>query len=239
MRRPLFLLALALPLHAGGAAAQIDYRSGYEPARSASGSVLARRLGADLSAGTTGLGANVQFGLHERLALRGGAHWLDVSGDVEEGDIDYDGDAKLSGVAAFADLHPFANGFTVTGGVFLGEKVVDLVAEPDQPVSIGGETFTPDQIGTLTGGADFADAAFFAGLGYDDVLYGDGRLSIVARAGVMFVGEPDVTLDASRAAQDPTGELRAALDAEIADLEDDIGDYAYYPVVTIGLGYGF
>lgn len=202
----------------------------------------------DLSAGTTGISGHAQVGLHERLAIRASYNWLDFAADdQEQGGIVYDGDLEFSGFGGFLDVHPMAGGFTLTGGVYVGDKSVQLDALPQETVDIGGRDFAPDEIGMLQGAARFSDTAFFAGLGWDDALYKEGRLSFNLRAGVMFAGEPDVSLgstrldeiEASGALANEAVELRARLDAEERELEEDIDDYAYWPVLTVGLGYRF
>lgn len=202
-----------------------------------------RGVAADLSGGTTGISGHAQVAVHPRLAVRLGYNWLDYARDDEEiSDVSYSGDLEFSGFGGFVDLHPMANAFTLTGGVFIGDKSATLDAVPTADITLGDQTFTPEQVGVLTGEASFEDTAFFAGLGYDPSLYKNGRLSLIFRAGVMFAGDSEVTLDASRLddLDDPArAELRAALDAEEAQIEDDIDDYAYYPIVTLGLGYRF
>ena len=200
---------------------------------------------ADLSAGTTGLSGHAQLGIHDRAAVRMGYNWLEFGRDDEEiSGVSYSGDLEFAGFGGFVDAHPFANPFTVTGGVFVGDKSAVLDAVPTEAVTLGDQTFTPEQVGTITGDAEFGDTALFAGLGYDPSLYKSGRLSLIVRAGVMFAGEPDVTLVATAEA-DPTipqealDRLRDALDEEAEIIADDIDDYAYYPVLTVGLGYRF
>ena len=229
MTRPLLAAAIAaLPLLGASAAAQ-----------------TVSTVAADVSGGTTGLSANVQVALTDRLAVRMGYNWLDYAADdVESAGVIYDGDLEFSGFGGFLDLHPFKNPFTITGGVFVGDKAVALEATPTEDVDIGGVTFTPEELGVVDGAADFDDAALFAGLGWDSSLYGRDDWSFIVRAGVMFAGEPEVTLDATGLANediDPFDEeeLREALDREADELEDDIDDYAFWPVLTVGVGYTF
>lgn len=199
----------------------------------------------DVSGGTTGGSAHAQLGLHPRLALRMGYNYLEFGRDDEEvSGVSYSGDLEFSGFGGFVDLHPFRSAFTVTGGVFVGDKSVLLDAVPVEDVTLGDQAFTPEEVGTLTGDAEFADTAFFAGLGYDPSLYKDGKLSLVVRAGVLFADEPDVALDASilgdsSLPDEARTRLRDALDAEAIQIADDVDDYAYYPVLTLGLGYRF
>lgn len=202
-------------------------------------------LAVDASLGTTGVSAHAQLGVHPRLALRMGYNWLEFGRDDQEfSGISYSGDLEFAGFGGFVDLHPLANAFTVTGGVFVGDKSAVLDAVPTTDVEIGSQTFTPDEVGTLSGDADFDDTAFFAGIGYDPSLYKNGSVSLIVRAGVMFTGEPTVTLDATALAdeqlpQELRDRLRDALVEEADILADDIDDYAFYPVLTLGVGYRF
>ena len=204
-----------------------------------------RGFAVDGSLGTTGVSAHAQLAVHPRLALRMGYNWLEFGRDDEEiSGVSYSGDLEFAGFGGFVDLHPMRNAFTVTGGVFVGDKSAVLDAVPVEDVELGNEAFTPDQVGTITGDAEFGDTAIFAGLGYDPTLYKPGRVSIVARAGVMFAGEPEVLLDATAVTnpdipQDVRDRLRAALAQEAEIIADDIDDYAFFPVVTLGLGYRF
>ena len=210
-----------------------------------------RGFAADVSIGTTGISGHAQLAVHPRLALRMGYNYLEFGRDDEEiSDIVYSGDLEFSGFGGFGDLHPFKNAFTLTGGVFVGDKSAVLDAVPTGPVNIGGTVFDPEEVGTLTGEADFDDTSFFVGLGYDPSLYKRGRVSFIFRGGVLFADEPDVTLDATGIDALPTSlpegtpgftqaELRAALDAEAEIIADDIDDYAFFPVLTVGLGYRF
>ena len=206
-----------------------------------------RAAALDLSGGTTGIAGHAQVALHDRVALRMGYNWLDFAADDEEYDgVVYDGNLEFSGFGGFVDVHPLANALTLTGGVFVGDKSVLLEGTPQAAVEIGDQTFTPDQIGVLTGEAGFADAAGFVGVGWDGSLYKEGPIALIVRGGVMIAGDPSVTLDASILSDPsvtlPAGEaarLRAALDQEAVRLEEDIDDYAYWPVLTVGLGFGF
>ena len=204
-----------------------------------------RAAALDLSGGTTGVSGHAQVALGDRIALRMGYNWLDFDADDEEYDgVVYDGNLEFSGFGGFVDLHPFANGFTLTGGAFVGDKAVLLEGTPREPVEIGDETFAPEDLGVLTGEAGFDDAAAFVGLGWDGSLYKEGRVALIVRGGVMIAGDAEVALNASILEDDALpAEARARLETALRDeevrLADEIDDYAYWPVLTVGLGVGF
>ena len=119
---------------------------------------------AALNAGTTGVGAEVQLSLGPVFVLRGGIDTLGYDFDESYSDIDYSGRVDFDTVSGFVDLHPFLNGFLISGGVYVGDRAIDLNGRPTAPVEIGGATFTPAQVGTLSGRVKLSDTAPFVGV---------------------------------------------------------------------------
>lgn len=196
------------------------------------------RAAAGANVGTAGLGADLQFQVNEFLVLRGGASFLKFEFDETYDDVDYDAEIDFSNIAAFADLHPFANAFVVAAGVYYGEKTVNLDATPTAPVEIGDQLFAPGDVGVLSGAAELNDAAPFAGLGFSNAFSG-GRVSVQALAGVMMTGEADVSLSSEGGALSGAPALEAELRREEERLEADLSDYEFYPVLTLGFNVRF
>ena len=195
----------------------------------------ASKFGVGLGVGTTGATVEAKFAPNDTVALRGSFNYLSFSIDEEFDDIDYDGDFDATTFGGFVDVAPFKNGFVLSGGAFLGDKTLDFDATPTGSVEIGVQIFSPSEVGTLTGKAELASFAPYAGLGYDGFIAGSKDWSFNARAGVMFTGSPDVELVSANGSLSSNAILRQELDAEIEAIEDDADDYKYYPVVTIGL----
>lgn len=195
----------------------------------------ASKFGVGLGVGTTGATVEAKFAPNDTVALRGSFNYLSFSIDEEFDDIDYDGDFDATTFGGFVDVAPFKNGFVLSGGAFLGDKTLDFDATPTGSVEIGDQIFSPSEVGTLTGKAELASFAPYAGLGYDGFIAGSKDWSFNARAGVMFTGSPDVELVSANGSLSSNAILRQELDAEIEAIEDDADDYKYYPVVTIGL----
>lgn len=200
-------------------------------------SVLSR-FAAGVSIGTTGVGPEVQFQLAPRLVLRGGFDYLDFEVNETFDDVDYSADFEFANFQFGADLHPFKNSFFLTAGAMVGDKGLSLDGELNGPVEIGDTTFTPEEVGTLTGSADFKNFAPFVGLGYDNTFSG-GRLGFRASAGVLFGGSPDVALvsNGGTLSNDPT--FQAELREEEQALEDEIDAVNVYPLFSLGLRYRF
>ncbi len=206
------------------------------------GGNAAAEIGVDAGIGSQGVSVNLQTKVLPVLVLRGGAHLLDLDIEDRELDgIDYDVDLGFNQFGGYADLHPFANGLTLTGGVLFGERSLDLVATPNEPVEVGDQTFDPEDVGELFGSADFGDQALYAGLGFDNTLYGTGRISFVLRAGVILTDNPDIRLENRGGTDDPLiqAEIDAELERERADLEAEAEDFRVFPALTVGIGLSF
>lgn len=188
--------------------------------------------------GTTGATIEAQVKIVPGIVLRGGYNYLKYEADDTYDDIAYKGDLDLNTLGAFVDFHPFGNAFFVTGGAYFGEKSLDLNATPTANVQIGNQTFTPAQVGTLGLTADLEDTAPFVGLGWDTTFENTG-LGFKIVAGAMFTGSPQVNLVSTGGSLSNDTNFQAQLTIEEQNLQNDVDNYEVYPVVQLGLTYGF
>ena len=202
----------------------------------AAGSAQATGLG--LRFGTTGLGADLGLPLTESLTLRIGYAGFSWSGDYEEDDITYDADLKLSNLSALVDWK-FWGQLRLTGGLVRAKNTGELVGRPT------GGTFTINdvdsdaaEIGTLRGdvrmGKDFTP---YLGIGYGDI--SRKGLSFYMDLGLMFHGRPEVDLRAECGTTARCAQLQADVENEERNLRDDIDKLKVFPVLNLGLAYGW
>ncbi|GHB01202.1 hypothetical protein GCM10009069_25050 [Algimonas arctica] len=194
-------------------------------------------VGIGVTGGTTGVAAEVKANPlpSSRLLVRGSYNFAEFSGDVESDGIQYDGDFTLSNFGAVADVAPFGGPFYISGGAYVGKKEADLIATPASNVTIGGTSFTPADVGSLIGKAEFKDVAPYVGVAFDNFANSIGGWSLNARAGVMFVGSADVSLTSANGLLSSDPVLLNELIEEIESIEQDAEDYKYFPVVTLGI----
>jgi hypothetical protein len=194
-----------------------------------------------VSAGLLGLGAEAGYSFNERFAARVAAYTFSYSYDGEESGIEYDSDLDLSSAAAYLDWHPRGGVFRVTGGLFANGNEVNAVASPDATgtYDIGGATFTSAQVGRLAGSAEFDSVAPYLGVGWRSRGGADGGLGFSVDLGVLFQGSPDVELTSTGGTLSGDPMLQDALDEEERDVEDDVDQYEFYPVINLGIGYTF
>jgi hypothetical protein len=198
------------------------------------GGVAADGFGIGVKGGTLGLGVEGTFGLSERFNLRAGLNDYSLSGNEDASGIRYDAELNLSTFGLFLDWHPFAGSFRLTAGIFRNKNALDLRATPTANQTIGNTTYTPAQIGTLTGTVDFKKTAPYFGFGWGNAVRKGSALGFNFEIGAMMQGSPQVTLRSSSGLISQTD-----LNTEARSAEDDLKDFKVYPVISFGLSYRF
>ena len=192
--------------------------------------------------GTLGIGAEIGIGLTDSLVLRGGANYLKFNFDSTIDQVDYNMEPELKNGSLLLDWHPFANGFRLTGGIYLNDNEIhvdgtyrkDLV--PDQYRQYAHLT----DLAHVKGTVDFNTVAPYAGLGWESN-HGKKGWGVAFDLGVMFQGEPKVS---DLHVEDPYGlntypEVSEFLGRQKKAIEDDVSEFQYYPVASLTLKYNF
>ncbi|MBW3559745.1 MAG: hypothetical protein KY446_05975 [Proteobacteria bacterium] len=218
-------LALLLAASAGAASAQTS-----------------ERFAVGVTAGTTGFGVEGQFRAAPRFNLRVSGDVFSYDTDFATDDVDYEAEIDFNQVGGFVDVHPFDNSFFVSGGVYTGDRSVEVNATSNMSAEIGNVVFTPQQIGTLTGTVDFGGTAPFLGVGYNNTFRTNGRIGFKAVVGAAFGEDPSV--DLRRTGGEPLPAfIQTQFDRELrneeAELQQDAEDLKTLPVVQVGLTYRF
>lgn len=194
-----------------------------------------------------GLGLDITARVSENLNARAGFGVFSLSGDYEETDVKYSTDIKLRSGSAVMDIYPLPETeFRLSAGVVLngnkgeatGESQTVAVGGVDRQVyTIGGRTFTAEQVGTLSGDVTFPLIAPFVGIGWGNAVKPGRRLGFTIDLGVMIHGTPEVSLRATNQAVTP--QLQESIDKEIEDLNAKLEGFKFYPVLQIGISYQF
>jgi len=191
--------------------------------------------------GTTGIGLDLVFGINSHLNLRGGFNFGSFSLNSKLGDVEYDIDLDLVTFPLLIDIHPFGNHFRITGGAYIqpGNKA-KLNATPNVPVQIGGHTYAPDVVGTLSGEAEFSNVvAPYLGIGFGNAVDEEQLLTFMVDFGVIFQSY-EVTLTSNGAGMDTLHDtFREDLKKEEENVQSDLDDYGFFPVLTFGVAYHF
>jgi hypothetical protein len=195
-------------------------------------------LALGLTGGTLGVGPELSLRPIENFGVRGNVTWLGFGLNENVDDIEYDGDVNLLSVGAMADWYPFDGGLRISAGVRWNGNDLDLSARPANAVTIGGVTYTPAEIGRLTGTADANDFAPLLTLGWGGSL--KSGLTLGVEAGFAYQGAlkiGDLRARGGLLEADPS--LLADLEAEEERIEREVKSYRYLPVLQVMLLYRF
>ena len=193
-------------------------------------------------ASTLGFGGEVTVGISPVFNARAGYNGYNYNGSTSQNLINYDYKLSLGSFPVLLDWYPIENsGFRLSPGVIFNNNKVSATGTSSQAGSftIGGQTYSTTQIGSLTGTVDFDKTVPYAGIGWGNAVGNNSGLSFALDLGVMFQGTPKVALAATNPAIQNNPTFQSNLNKEIADLKDKTDKFKYYPVVSIGLAYKF
>lgn len=180
------------------------------------------------------------LGMGPQLSVRGphiGAHidgtFLSLKGHVSSNGTHYRGRFDLRSAGAMIDLYPFGGRFHVSAGARYNGNNGTIEAMPDRVTVIGGMSFTPQQIGTVSGHVDTRKFAPAVTMGYGSKP-GKG-FNWRVEGGALFQGGVRLSALTSSTGMIP----QANLVAERQQLQDDVGKYKVFPIAQLELGWRF
>jgi hypothetical protein len=185
--------------------------------------------GIGVRAGTTGLGADLAWGIAPTVSARLGYSALKWGYDVNTSNASYNGDVKLSNLSGLLDFHPLGPAFRLTGGVIFNDNKYQATGRPSSGIPGSFDA-------TVKSGRS---AAPYLGIGWGNVA-GAG-VNFYADLGLMFMGSPKATLnaDCTGLSAGQCASLQSAAAAQQAELEDKLKHFKTYPVFNLGLTVGF
>lgn len=186
---------------------------------------------------TLGYGLSIAHPLTDTISGRLGFNQFSKSFDQTSDSINYAGDLKLSSFDILADWHPFDGVTHLTAGLMYNNNKLEMMAQPSGPtITINGNTYNSADVGTMTAAVEFNKAAPYLGFGWSGQAKNTG-FSFKSDFGVLFQGKPKSTITCSNPVANPV--IAADCVAEQAKLDDDLKNFKYYPVISIGIGYAF
>ena len=190
-----------------------------------------------LKVGAFGLGAEYTHELTDRIAVRGALHGSNWGFDAEESGIDYEADVVWDSLTAGIDFHPLKSALRLSLGIMRNDNALELFSRPTTNQTIGDTTYTPAQIGTLSGSLHFDDSATFAGVGWD-WSRDKSMFGMSLDLGVVDQGDPVVTLRGSGSLLGNPA-FEQDINAEAVQLADEASDFDLVPFLSIGFQFRF
>ena len=215
-------------------------------------------VGAAVSVGTLGIGAQVAMPLSQRTNLRVEGNFFSYnSANYSNNGIDYTGTLKLRSAEALLDWFPFGGSFHLSPGAQLYSGLgasATLAVASGQSFSLNNISYISSSTSPVTGTArlttNVAAPMFTFGWGNLVSRREHGHFSVPVELGFVYQGAPKVSIVLAGNACDSSGlncrnvttdaAIQSNLAAQQKIVSDDIGKYfRFYPVISIGFGYKF
>lgn len=197
-------------------------------------------------AGISTLGASAQVGVYimPGIAARVQANTMSINvTDIDVSSLTATGKLKTSSVGVLGDVHINGSDFFITGGAYFNDTSVTASAPVNLTgsVDINGTTYTAADVGSVSGQVEYNKISPYLGGGYRKTFANGIKLGL--EAGVMHLGEPDISLDANILNATLASAIRNDLNAELADFtaeyEKDISKIQFAPVIRLSVGLSF
>jgi hypothetical protein len=198
------------------------------------GPARAQEAGLAIHVGSMGVGIDGAVMVHPMVGIRAGANYFPFDISYNSSGIGYNLGPASPQFLLVADLYP-TRSFRVSGGLMISSADFELTAKLDGPVDIGGTTYTPAQVGKLTGVLETRDVSPYVGIGFGNPAV--SRVGLLVDLGVAFHGNPKAGLSADG----PVAALpsfQQDLDQEAQKIQADVENYVVYPVLSIGVSIG-
>lgn len=186
--------------------------------------------------GTVGVGADLGIGLSDAVVIRAGFGVFPIDWEQEYSGIDWRVQVP-SDVTLGIDFHPGGSVFRLSAGAMMRNEDLTIDGAYEGSVTIGGETYTDEEVGALTGVVENNRIAPFGMIGVGK--HGTSGFGLFIDLGAAYLGDPTLTVDASGlVADDP--DFQAALERERTEVEDELDIWArWYPMLNVGITIGF
>jgi hypothetical protein len=200
--------------------------------------VYAQNISMALKASTLGVGLEAEKTFTDSFGGRIGINYFTYDDTWTKDDIDYNYDLNLLSVSALLDWHPFKGSFRISGGALYNGNDIDLDAKTVATYQIGGTTYTSANIGNLTGNVDFNDIAPYLGIGWDTTFGKSKKFGFLLELGAIYQGSPEVDLSISGPLSGNQA-LQNDLQTEEDNLQKELDNFEYYPVLAVGFNYRY
>lgn len=214
-------------------------------------------IAVSLKAGTLGAGVELDYAFNKNFNVRVQLNSFTYDDSFDEDGITYSGDLELKSVGLLADWRPFSGVFKLTGGAYKNDNKISAaaVSNGDAEFEIGDYSYAGSASDPLTLAANMDlgnGTAGYLGFGWGNsyssgfsfsldigVLFsGSAQASIAASGTAYRVDNPDVQFDVAGSSAEAQM-FRDEIEAERRNLQGDLDEFEYYPVISIGLGYRF
>lgn len=191
-----------------------------------------------VKAGSLGYGLDISRPFNESWAARIAFNGVSFDYDIRETDVEYASEIDLRTAGLLLDWHPGGWAFRVTAGVYYNGNEARTSAQPrNGTFTINDRTYNAADVGSFTGTIDFKAAAPYVGIGFGNA--GKKGFKFTIDFGALYQSAPRVDLRTTCDAPAPCAQFENDVQAERRRLQEEIGDFKWWPVIGFGIGWAF
>ncbi len=194
------------------------------------------QAGIAIHVGTLGVGADIATSFGSRIGLRSGFNFFPTDLDRTVSGVPYQIDFASPTFTVMLDLY-LGGAFRVSGGAIYSTDDIVLAGEIIAPVTLNTTSYSPAQVGTLTGTIVTNELSPYAGIGLGNPAR--SKFGFFLDLGVAFHGTPGFTLTSVGGSASGTQPFESDLDVEELSIQNARWFITVYPVATIGFSIGF
>lgn len=196
--------------------------------------------GVALTAGLSGVGADVGLGINDYLGVRGTVSGLAINRTGNFGtSVGWDAQLKLFQAGVLLDAYPFAGDFRLTAGVVDDGNKLTLTGRPaGGTYTFNGTTYPASAVSNASASVDWSKPVAYIGLGWGR-LAGSRGWHVTTDVGTLITGSPNTSLSATCNVPGACANFDANLAVERTKLQNDAHNVSFWPVLRVGIGYAF
>jgi len=216
-----------------------------------SGLLFAESLGdinGALKVGTLGYGVDLSSPFNDSLAFRLNMNGFSMTRTDSQDGTDFEGTLDLFTVGALLDYYPTSTNFRLSTGIYYNGNGFSGNAKPSTgtTVNIDGNTYTLGEfgdIGSLSTDLTFGSStAPYIGIGWGNDAHDKGW-GFTFDLGAMYHGTPEAKLKVKDINPNLPTATVTQIENDVADEEqsinNDLADFKFYPVISLGVNYTF
>lgn len=192
----------------------------------------------DIKIGSLGLGAELNLGLTDSLGARFGLNSFTYNYNANASSVNYDFKLQLQTVSVLADWYPFQGSFRTSAGLMYNNNKVSLGGLPTGgSYDINGTNYSTADIASLQASLSFNKVAPYIGIGWGNPAEKNKGWGMTSDIGVLFQGSPKTNLTVACATGATACPTATDIATENAQLQSDLSNFKWWPVVSVGISY--
>ena len=201
-------------------------------------------VGAAITAGLSGIGADVGVNITDFVGVRATAAGFSISKNGNYGtDVSWNGNLKLFQAGALLDVFPFAGAFHLTAGVVQDGNKFTLTGQPSSGnFTFNGNTYPSADVSSAAATVQWNKAVPYLGVGWGN-LGGSRGLHLTSDIGALITGSPSASVNVVCSPAGQAAGVCAALANDVAaeqtKLQNDVHKLTAWPVLRVGVGFSF